>query len=132
MKYIVCYILTSIWGILVAVGNISVTRDSLLNVVKASSDLSCRVTAYRNLADLYFEKPEEVDFLNKMYFTAKEAGDKAQVFDALSDLAFLYTKAHHADSALYYMRLLEKSGTPEETLPHLSLLRMRLFPFHCS
>lgn len=127
MKYIVCYILTSIWGILVAVGNISVTRDSLLNVVKVSSDLSCRVTAYRNLADLYFEKPEEADFLNKMYFTAKEAGDKAQVFDALSDLAFLYTKAYHADSALYYMRLLEKSGTPEETLPHLSLLRMRLF-----
>lgn len=127
MKYIVCYILASFCGILVAVSNISITRDSLLNIVKKSVDLSCQITAYRNLADLYFEKPEEVDYLNKMYFTAKEAGDKVHMFDALSDLAFSYTKVYHADSVLYYMRLLEEVGTPEETLPYLSFLRMRLF-----
>lgn len=127
MKYIVCYILTSVWGILAVAGNISITRDSLLNIVKSFADLSCQITTYRNLADLYFEKPEEVDYLNKMYFTAKAADDQLQMFDALSDLAFSYTKAYHADSALYYMHLLKEAGTSEETLPYLSFLRMRLF-----
>lgn len=127
MKYIVCYILISVWGILVAVGSISITRDSLLNIVNKSTDLSCKITVYRNLADLYFEKPEEVEYLNKLYFTAQAAGDKVQMFDALSDLALSYTKVYHVDSVLYCMHLLEEAGTPKETLPYMSFLRMRLF-----
>lgn len=127
MRYISCYILASILGISFLMGNASKTKDSLLNIVNNSTDLSQQIATYRNLADVYFEKPEEVHYLNKLYLTAKEAKDKNNMFDALSDLAFIYIKSYKADSAVYYMQTLEQAGEAKETLPHLSYLRMRLF-----
>ena len=38
MKYITCYILISVWGILVVIGgSISTTKDSLLNIIRYTS-----------------------------------------------------------------------------------------------
>lgn len=127
MRYLLGVILVSMLGIHSMLGNIVVTRDSLLNVIKKSADISQQIATYRNLADLYFEKPEEIGYLNEMYLAAKTADDKEQMINALSDLSFNYIKSFDSDSALYYMHILEKSGEPEEVLPSLSYLRMRLF-----
>lgn len=127
MRYISCYILVSILGISCLIGSVSTTKDSLLNIANNSTELSQQIATYRNLADLYFEKPEEVHYLNKLYLTAKEAKDKNNMFDALYDLAFIYIKSCKVDSAVYYMQTLEQAGEAKETLPYLSYLRTRLF-----
>lgn len=127
MKYVLCLILTSILGIYYVLGKTSTPKDSLLGIINNSTDLLQQIATYRNLADLYFEKPEETCYLNKMYLAAKQAGDKSNMFDALSDLAFSYIKSHKTDSTKYCMHVLERSGKPEEILPYLSFIRMRLF-----
>lgn len=127
MRYILCLILTSILGLYCALGKTSTPKDSLLDIINNSTDLSQPIAAYRNLADLYFEEPEENHYLNKMYLAAKRAGDKNNMFDALSDLAFSYIKNNETDSAKYCMHILEQNGNPEETMPYLTFIRMRLF-----
>ncbi|MCD7925483.1 MAG: HAMP domain-containing histidine kinase [Bacteroides sp.] len=127
MRHLFCYILLSLWGIYASLASISVTRDSLLNVAAHSTDVSRRIMAYRNLADLYFEEPEEVVYLHKMYHAAKESHDKGNMLDGLSDLSYTYVKALRFDSVSYYMNLMERTGSMEETIPYLSYLRMRTF-----
>ncbi len=115
-------------GIFVVIGSsISTTKDSLLNIIGSPVEFSLQIEIYRGLADFYFEKPEEVDYLNKMYFTAKAVNDKTHMFETLSDLVFSYIKVYHADSVWYYMSLLNDVGTLEESHPYLFFLRMRLF-----
>ena len=111
-------------GIFVVIGSsISTTKDSLLNIIGSPVEFSLQIEIYRGLADFYFEKPEEVDYLNKMYFTAKAVNDKTHMFETLSDLVFSYIKVYHADSVWYYMSLLKDVGTLEESHPYLFFLR---------
>ncbi|WP_455664204.1 sensor histidine kinase [Phocaeicola sp.] len=127
MRRLICYILLSLWGICISSAGISVTRDSLLSVAANSTDVSRQIMAYRNLADLYFEEPEEAGYLHKMYHAAWEARDKENMLDALSDLSYSYVKALQFDSASYYMGIIGQTGNMEETIPYLSYLRMRIF-----
>lgn len=127
MRYILCFILAFVLGSYCVLGKIQSPEDSLLSIINNTTDLSQQIATYRNLADLYFEKPEEIYYLKKMYLTAKQAGDKNNMFDALSDLAFSYMKNHETDSAKYCMHILEQNGNPAETLPYLTFIRMRLF-----
>ena len=94
-------------GIFVVIGSsISTTKDSLLNIIGSPVEFSLQIEIYRGLADFYFEKPEEVDYLNKMYFTAKAVNDKTHMFETLSDLVLSYINVYHAASVWYYMSLL--------------------------
>lgn len=127
MKYIYCYILISIWAVCWVMAASLSPNDSLLSIARNTTDDALRVSAYRNLADIYFEKPEETYFLKQTYQAAEAAGCKDDMFDALTDLVFAYIKTHRTDSALYYMKVIEKAGNPEETILHLSFLRMRMF-----
>lgn len=127
MRYILCLILTSVLGIYCVTGKTSTPKDSLLGIINSSTDLSQQIATYRNLADLYFEKPEENYYLNKMYLAARQAGDKNNIFDALTDLSFSYIKNHETDSVRHCMHILEQNGKPSETLPYLTFIRMRLF-----
>lgn len=127
MRHVYCYIFTSLIGIYYVMAASLSPADSLLNLAKNATDNALRTSAYRNLADIYFEKPEEISFLKQTYRAAQMAGYKEEMFDALTDLAFAYIKTYQADSALYYMKVIEKVGKPDETLSYLSFLRMRLF-----
>lgn len=128
MKHIYCCLLTLVLGIsCVTAAPVTAVRDSLLNIARHTANDALRISVYRNLADLYFEKPEERGFLKQLYTTAESAGRKEEMFDALTDLAFAYIKMPQADSARYYMKVLEQAGSPEETLPYLTYLRMRMF-----
>jgi signal transduction histidine kinase len=127
MRHLFCYILLSLWGIYASLASISVTRDSLLNIALHSTESSRQIMAYRNLADLYFEKPGEVGYLYKMYRAAKEAHDRKNMFDALTDLSYNYVKTFQFDSVAYYMNIIKQEGSVEETIPYLSYLRMRQF-----
>lgn len=128
MKHFYCCLLTLLLGIsCVTAAPSAEVRDSLLNIARHTANDALRISVYRNLADLYFEKPEEIGFLKQLYRTAESAGRKEEMFDALIDLAFTCIKMPQADSARYYMKVLEQAGTPEETLPYLTYLRMRLF-----
>lgn len=127
MRHLYCYILVSILGICYLAATPSTVRDSLLNMAANAADNSVRISVYRNLSDLYFEKAQETDFLKQLYRAADAAGNKEEKLIALTDLTFAYIKANQPDSARYYMKVIDGAGKPEETLPYLSFLRMRLF-----
>ena len=60
-------------GIFVVIGSsISTTKDSLLNIIGSPVEFSLQIEIYRGLADFYFEKPEEVDYLNKCISPQKQ------------------------------------------------------------
>lgn len=128
MRHVYCYLLASILGIYYLVAApITAVRDSLLNIADNTTEDALRISVYRNLADLYFEKPEETSYLKELYHTAELTSNKEEMFKALTDLTFAYIKNHQGDSAQYYMKVIEQAGKPEETLSYLSYLRMRLF-----
>ena len=79
-------------GIFVVIGSsISTTKDSLLNIIGSPVEFSLQIEIYRGLADFYFEKPEEVDYLNKMYFTAKAVNDKTHMLGHWKNLIHIYS-----------------------------------------
>lgn len=127
MKHLLCYLLTSLLGISILMADVTTSQDSLLRIVKDTTDPSRQIAAYRNLADLYFEKPEEFSYLKQMYRAAESAGNKEEMYNALLDLTFSYIKVYKIDSAKHCMKEIEALGKPEETIPYLSYLRMRMF-----
>ncbi len=133
MKYIFYLILTSFLAIpsnaiAMVIPTVAI-KDSLLHIADTSADMHAKFMAFRNLADIYFEKPEEIDYLKKMYQTAKTANDKENTLETLKNIVFAYIKIAEGDSISYYMNLLQKEGDYKETVPYLSYLRMRLFDY---
>ena len=127
MRQLLCYILFSIVGTTLLWGQTSATRDSLLRIATTTTNPSIQIATYRNLADLYFERPEELSYLKEAYRIARKVTDKDKEFSLLTDLSSAYIKSYELDSARHYMQVLEQTGNAEETLPYLSFLRMRIF-----
>lgn len=127
MRQLLCYILFSIVGTTLLWGQTSATRDSLLRIATTTTNPSIQIATYRNLADLYFERPEELSYLKEAYRIARKVIDKDKEFSLLTDLSSAYIKSYELDSARHYMQVLEQTGNAEETLPYLSFLRMRIF-----
>lgn len=125
-RIILCFLL-SIGVARVAAAQPATARDSLLQCLATAPDANIRIKIYRNLADLYFDKPEEKTYLRGMYRTALSAGNKKAEQNALSDLTSAWIRTDNRDSVLHYMRLLEATDTPEKIVRHLAYLRSRLF-----
>lgn len=108
-------------------GQTTIQKDSLRKSLDATTDVYKRVKTYRNLADIYFEEPEEKVYLEGVYDEAKKIKDTKSMMEALSDLASLYLKLGRQDSVFHYMHLLEKADKPDVTVRYLSYIRARLF-----
>lgn len=127
MRRLLCYIFFSILGTAYMLGQTSATRDSLLRIATTTTNPSVQIAAYRNLADLYFERPEELSYLKEAYHIARKATYKTDEINALTDITSAYIKVYEMDSARHYMQVIEQMADYEETLPYLSFLRMRVF-----
>lgn len=110
-----------------AQGQMTMQKDSLRNSLNSTTDVSKRMKTYRNLADIYFEEPEEKEYLEGAYREAQKLKDTKSMMEALSDLASVYLKKGRQDSVFHYMHLLEKADKPEVTVRYLSYIRARLF-----
>ena len=80
---------------------LTINKDSLIRVAKATTDQSQKAHIYRDLADFYSKKPEEVYYLKLLYQLGKETKNKKIVLDALTDLASSHTAKMDFDSAFY-------------------------------
>ena len=127
MRYFLCAVLISL-GSLIANAAINPT-DSLSRLLKNSSNPHQKATIYRNLADMYYEHPEEISYLKNTYEEAQKCRNKGMIIEALSDLAITYIKQDQADSARYYMHLIEKSAKHEEIEGEITFLEVRLFEY---
>lgn len=126
MKYLSCIVIFILYLSPVK-ANFTATRDSLLRIIQTTKDLNTKKQTYQNLADLYFEKPEEVTYLKLTYSTAKHSGDKEMALNTLLDLSYSFIKSNKLDSARYYMNIIETEAGPEKANAYLSYLRMKTF-----
>lgn len=104
-------------------------RDSLIHIAKSTTDESQRGAIYRNLADIYVDKPEERYYLNLLYQSAQKAKNKVLALDALRELAVSYILSGNVDSTHYYMDLIKKKVEIGTENKYLSALRMKLFGY---
>lgn len=106
-------------------------KDSLLQQLTHTTEPSQRIQIYRNLADVCFESPDEKTYLLKMYHEARQAGDKASMVNALTDLSYIATDNAQMDSVFYYINLIKKVGTPEIIAALPAYIHMRYFDTLC-
>lgn len=106
---------------------LTINKDSLIRVAKATTDQSQKAHIYRDLADFYSKKPEEVYYLKLLYQLGKETKNKKIVLDALTDLASSHTAKMDFDSAFYCINAIKKEVDAQTENKHLSYLRMKLF-----
>lgn len=100
--------------------------DSLIRELK-SAGVNQKIKIYRNLADIYFETPMELHYLREMYNQASKISDASLKLDILGDITFIHINNNNVDSAYYYISIIEKTASAEESVGWLSYLRMRLF-----
>lgn len=106
---------------------ITANRDSLIRIAKTTADESLRAATYRNLADIYLDKPEEEHYLRLLYQSAQKMKNKALTLNTLSELANSYILNGNIDSAYYYMNLVKKETDKQTANKYLSALRIKLF-----
>lgn len=104
-------------------------KDSLLQQLVNSTDSKERTKVLRNLADIYFEFPQEQEYLKQLIVAAKKTGDNEILINSLSDLANYHLNLLEIDSARYYINIIKKIENPPSTLLNcqLSYLKMRMF-----
>lgn len=104
-------------------------RDSLMRIAQTTTDENLRVATYRNLADIYIDKPEEKHYLKLLYQSALKTKNKALALNALSDLTSSHILTGSIDSAHYYMDLIKEETEAQTENKYLSALRIKLFNY---
>ena len=102
-------------------------RDSLIRMAEITTDENQRKEIYRNLADIYIEKPEERYYLKLLYQSAQKTKNKALALEVLRELAAAYILDGSVDSTYYYMNFIKKEAKAGTENKYLSALRMKLF-----
>ena len=125
MRYILFLIILFIGWPVFAITTNSV--DSLLNLLKKSPNYIQKVEIYRNLADIYFEQPQEKIYLLKIYQEAKKNNDNNKMVEVLDDIIIMQTKEYNKDSVTKYINIIKKTATPEKIKSLLPYYYMRIF-----
>ena len=104
-------------------------KDSLLQQLVRSTDPKDRAGVLRNLADIYYELPQEQKYLEKLINIAQKTNNNELLLDAYGDLAGCYLKKLETDSAQYCIDQIKQiKNLPAATHEcQLTYLRMRLF-----
>ena len=106
---------------------LTINKDSLIRVAKATTDQSLKANIYRDLADFYAKKPEEMYYLKLLYQLGEETKNKELVLDALTGLASSHTAKMDFDSVYHYMNAIKKEVDAQTENKCLSYIRMKLF-----
>lgn len=102
-------------------------RDSLLQQLVHSTDLTHKATILRNLADIYYELPQEQEYLKQLVDITRETGDQEMLTDALANLTNSYIDKVKLDSARYYLNEIQAIGNSTASTCWQTYLKMRLF-----
>ena len=106
---------------------VTANLDSLIRITKTTTDENLRAATYRNLADIYLEKPEEKHYLKLLYQSAQKTKNKVLALGTLSELADAHILNGNIDSAHYCMDLIKKEAGDKIENKYLSALRISLF-----
>lgn len=102
-------------------------QDSLLQQLVHSTDLSHKAATLRNLADIYYELPQEQNYLKQLIDITRKTGKDEMLIDALGDLANSYIDDVKLDSAQHYLAEIQKRGQSTAAACWQTYLKMRLF-----
>lgn len=130
MRHILVTILVIVSSMVLA-SNPTQATDSLLSLLQTTPSSEHKILIYRNLADLFLDKPEFKIYLSKMYHEASKIGDKKNMLNALNDIIIEEINFEHKDSVNKYIETLKQIATPEELKYLLPLYRFRLFDSLC-
>lgn len=121
-----CFIIILLTGFSV-LNAVEMPQDSLLKLLNTEKQPLQRAKIYRNLADIYFETPQEIIYLEKTLLEARQDNNMEMILDALEDLTFSFIKVHQHDSAAYYMKQIDRIANKEDKNALLTYLNLRLF-----
>lgn len=104
-------------------------QDSLLQQLARSTTPKEKAGILRNLADVYFELPQEQEYLRQLITMAQKMGDHELLINSLSDMANCHLDLLESDSAQYYIDQIRKIENPPTDLLNcqLTYLKMRMF-----
>lgn len=102
-------------------------QDSLLSQLTRSTDSNFRASVLLNLADIYYQFPQERGYLKQLVIEAKKADNTEMLLDGLGNLACSYIEDGKTDSAQYCMDEIRRMDGSPATACWQTLLRMRMF-----
>lgn len=130
MRYILTIIFVFV-NLTIFAQNTTQATDSLLQLLENNPTPEKKIQAYRNLADIYFDRSEAKDYLLKMYREATKINDRKNMVDALNDIMIEEANTNNKDSISKYTKYLKKAATPEEVKCLLPYYHMRIFDSQC-
>lgn len=101
--------------------------DSLLHLLKKNPSSAQKIQIYRNLADIYFESPEEKIYLLKLYREAIKSNDVSCTIEALNDIVLYESNDYKKDSIAKYVALIKEIAPAEKVKSLLPYYHMRFF-----
>lgn len=107
------------------------TTDSLLVLLKSTRSPEKKIQIYRDLADIYVEKPQKKAYLLKMYEEAKKGNNKTAMLNALNDIVINESKSYQKDSIVKYINYIKEIATSQELTYLLPFYHMRFFDTLC-
>lgn len=102
-------------------------QDSLLQQLVHSTDPAHKANILRNLADIYYELPQERGYLKQLVDITRKTGNKEMLTDALGNLAVSYIDDVKLDSAQHYLKEIQQIGNTTAAGCWQTYLKMRLF-----
>lgn len=125
MRYILSILLAlSSWTVFATTLH---SADSLLCLLKKNPTSAQRIQVYRNLADIYFDSPQEKIYLLKLYQEAQKANDTELVIEVLNDIIVYEANDYKKDSITKYIDFIKKVASPEKVTSLLPYYHMRFF-----
>ena len=93
-------------------------RDSLLSVLRNTTDVNVKLESLYQLAWLNWEKPEEVGYQQQLVETAASVDSMRYFYGALSGLGRYYCNVNNLDSLLYWGGIFDSVSKARKETPH--------------
>lgn len=93
-------------------------QDSLLSVLRNTTDVKVKLEALHRLAWLNWEMPEEVGYQQQLLETAASVDSMRYYYDALSGLGRYYCNQNNLDSLLYWGGIFDSVSKARKETPH--------------
>lgn len=94
------------------------SQDSLLSVLRNTTDVSVKLESLHRLAWLNWEMPEEVSYQQQLLETAASVDSMRYYYDALSGLGRYYCNQNNLDSLLYWGGIFDSVSKVRKETPH--------------
>ena len=94
------------------------SQDSLLSVLRNTTDVNVKLKSLYRLARLNWERPDEVGYQQQLLETAASVDSMRYYYDALSGLGRYYCNQNNLDSLLYWGGIFDSVSKVRKETPH--------------